>query len=113
MPEKDPLSYTMMTWGWVYGISALGGVAGYIRKVRSGVVVRFSLTEAVGEVVISAFVGVVTFFACEYWQVPQVLSAAIIGVAAHMGSRAILAFETVAERAFQRWLGHKIDTGIK
>jgi hypothetical protein len=109
MPEKDPLSYELMTWAWVCALSAWGGIASYIRKVKVGVISRFSLFEIIGEIVISGFVGVLTFLLCEWSGIPQVLSAAIIGVSAHMGSRAMFAFETAADRAFQRWIGQKIN----
>jgi len=34
MPEKDPLSYSLITYAWVFGISLFGGLAGYFRKVK-------------------------------------------------------------------------------
>lgn len=105
MPEKDPLTYDLLTYAWVFSLSVWGGIAGYIRKMKTGVVIRFSLTEIVGDVVVSGFVGVVTFFICESSGVPKLLSAAFIGISAHMGSRAIFVLENAADRVFQRWVG--------
>jgi len=104
MPEKDPLSYSLLTYAWVFCLSVFGGSAGYLRKLRSGLIARFSITELAGEWVISAFVGVVTFYLCEWSAMPGVLSAALIGIASHMGSRAIFILETAADRAFQRFI---------
>jgi hypothetical protein len=104
MPEKDPLSYSLLTYVWVFGLSLFGGMAGYFRKVKGGLISRFSLIELIGEMVISAFVGVVTFYLCEYAAIPSVLAAALIGISSHMGSRAIFIFETAADRAFQRFI---------
>jgi len=103
MPAKDPLSYSMITYVWVFGISLLGGIAGYIRKIKTGHC-RFSVSELIGELVISGFVGVLTFFMCESAQMQPVLSAAFIGISGHMGSRAILIFEKLAQSRLEKWL---------
>ena len=104
MPEKDPLSYTLLTYAWVFALSLFGGFAGYLRKVKAGIISRFSVHELLGELLISAFVGVMTFYLCDYAQIPGPLSAAFIGISAHMGSRAIFIFETAADRAFMKFL---------
>lgn len=104
MPEKDPLSYSLITYAWVFGISLFGGLAGYFRKVKSGLISRFSLIELVGEMFISAFVGVITFYLCEWADISGPLAAALIAIASHMGSRAIFIFETAADKAFQRFV---------
>lgn len=107
MPEKDPLSYGFLTYVWVFSLSVWGGVAGYIRKLKNGAMLRFSLSEIIGDVVISGFVGVLTFFICESAETPQLLSAALIGISSHMGSRAIFIFENCADKFFQRWISEK------
>jgi len=113
MIDKDPAAYELATWLWVIILSAWGGIASYVRKVRCGIIARFSLVEIVGDIVISAFVGVITFLLCESAAIPQGLAAAIIGVSAHMGSRAIFAFELAADRAFRKWLDEKSQFGDK
>jgi len=105
MLEKDPLSYELITYAWVVFLSLWGGIAGYIRKMKIGAVARFSLSEIIGDVVVSGFVGVMTFFICEASNLPQLVSAAFIGISSHMGSRALFVFESAAEKLFQRWLG--------
>jgi len=107
VPEKDPFSYTLVTYFWVLGISVFGGVASYIRKIRQGIICCFSLHELVGEIVVSAFVGIVTFYLCEYAHIYGALSAALIAIASHMGSRAIFIFETAADSVFQRFMNTK------
>ncbi len=84
--------YTSLTYLWVVCLSSWGGVAKYIRKIREGHS-KFSLAELIGEICISAFVGVLTFFLCESAQLPAALSAALIGISGHMGSQAIYLFE--------------------
>ncbi len=92
MPEKDPLSYQFLTYIWVIGLASWGGVVGYVRKLKNGHS-RFSFAELVGELFISAFVGVLTFFMCAAAKIDPILSAALVGISGHMGSRAIVIFE--------------------
>lgn len=103
MPEKDPLSYTALTYGWVVLLASWGGMAGYIRKIKSGHS-RPSISELIGELCISGFVGVMTFYFCEAAKVNQVISAGLIGISGHMGSRGIMIMENVSERILSRWL---------
>lgn len=89
MMEKDPSSYELLTYLWVIALSAWGGIANYLRKVKEGRAEKFSFMEIIGEVVISAFVGILTFWLCELSGFPPLLTAAFVGVSGHMGSRAI------------------------
>lgn len=97
MPEKDPTTYSVITYAWVSALAAWGGVVGYIRKVNSGVIHRYSLTEFIGEIFTSAFAGMLTFWMCEAAGISPLITAAFVGVAGHMGSRAIFHIETWAQ----------------
>lgn len=101
IPEKDPTSYQLLTYLWVFALAAWGGVANYIRKVKAGTAEKFSIMELIGEIVISAFTGVLTFWLCELAGFPGLLTAAFVGVSGHMGSRAIGLFED----SFKRKMG--------
>lgn len=91
--DKDPLSYEWLTYLWVIVLSLWGGIANYFRNITSGNPVRFSLAELIGDVVISGFVGLLTFFFCEAAQVKPMWAAGVIGITAHMGSRALFMME--------------------
>lgn len=95
MPEKDPTTYTLITYAWVVVLSAWGGAVSFFRKVRRGVVRVFSITEFIGELVTSAFVGVITFWMCEAAGFDSLITAAMVGIAGHMGSRGVFALERV------------------
>lgn len=97
MIEKDPLSYTYITYLWVIFLASWGGAASYIRRYRMGGKV-FSLPELVGELCISGFVGVMTFYLCEASEINQIASAALIGITGHMGSRAIFLLEKIVSK---------------
>lgn len=101
MIDKDPTSYEWITYLWVLALSAWGGVANYLRKVRDGRSEKFSFVEVIGEICISGFVGVITFWLCELSTLPQLLTAAFVGISGHMGSRAI----TLMEERFKKRLG--------
>ncbi len=96
MPENNLFNLppdSVFTACWVLIISMWGGVAGYIRKIKQGVTKRFSITELLGEIVVSSFVGVITYFLCKSSGIDGMISAAIIGLSGHMGSRAIYMIE--------------------
>ena len=101
MLEKDPTTYSWLTYGWVLAVSSLGGLVTWVRKRRMGLIGRFSFTEFIGELVTSAFAGLVTFFLCEAGQVEPMLSAAMIAISGHMGSRAIFLFERALQARIQ------------
>jgi hypothetical protein len=48
--------------------------------------------------VTSAFAGLITFWLCEWAVVHPLLTAALVGISGHMGSRAIFKLERLAER---------------
>lgn len=91
--EKDPLSYQWLTYAWVIFISLWAGIANYCKRIKYRESVPFSLAEFIGDITISGFVGVLTFFICESARINPMLSAAIIGISAHMGSRALFMLE--------------------
>ena len=89
MPEKDPTTYTLITYGWVSLVAMWGGAASYIRRVRLGHTAQFSFTEFIGELVTSSFFGIMTFWLCEASNIAPLLTAAFVGMSGHMGSRFI------------------------
>jgi hypothetical protein len=93
MNEKDPAAYDLLTYGWVLLLSLMGGVVAFLRKLREGHTRVFNLIEFIGELCTSAFTGVVTFYLCEAAQFPPVLTAALVGISGHMGSRGLFLIE--------------------
>lgn len=97
-PLKDPTSYTLLTYLWVFAISGLGGAVSFSRKVKAGQSHWSNIAAFLGEIATSAFVGLITFFLCESAKLAPLLTAALVGICAHMGSRAIYQFETIILR---------------
>lgn len=96
MPENNIFNLppdSVFTAFWVLVLSTWGGIAGYVRKIKQGMTKRFSVTEMIGEIIISSFVGVITYFLCKSSGVDETVSAALVGLSGHMGSRAIYVIE--------------------
>ena len=100
MPDKDPTTYSVITYLLVAGLSAWGGIVSWFRKRRDGDTRPFNFTELIGEVVTSAFAGILTFWLCEASNIQPLITAALIGVSGHMGSRAIFRIEKWVEMRF-------------
>lgn len=87
------LNKYMWVIAYVSILSIAGGVTSYIRKRKSGIINRFNLSEFIGDMVISGFVGVVTYLVCKGAGLNEFLTAAAIGITSHMGTRAFVFIE--------------------
>jgi hypothetical protein len=103
---KDPLGYPLKTYGFMLFIAVLGGVVSYYAKVRSGEIPAASVMHLIGEITTSAFAGLVTFWVCEYLNVPQILTAPLVGVSGHLGAKAISMMEEAAKKRFDQQTGN-------
>lgn len=90
---------------WVSAMSILGAVTNYIRKIKSGRVERFSISELIGDVVISFFLGVTTYFVCKGAGLDEYLIAGLVGLVSHMGTRGLVVLEDMIPRAICKYLG--------
>lgn len=100
MPEKDPTTYSVITYAWITALSSWGGIVNWIRKRREGSTRPFNFVELVGEIMTSAFAGVITFWLAESAEINPLITAALVGISGHMGSRAIYLLEAWAEAKF-------------
>lgn len=101
---KDPTSYGLLTYAWVVALAAWGGTVRFIRKVKAGDMnPKQALKVWVGELVTSAFAGVLTFYLAEASGISQLWTAVLVGVAGHMGARSLEPLEAL----YKRWTGTK------
>jgi hypothetical protein len=105
MIDKDPFGYSVVTYVWVLLLAIWGGVVNFIQRLKRGEAKAHNIVELIGEVVISAFVGVVTFYLCELSNFPQILTAALVAISGHMGTRALFVFERAIEKIIKNKAG--------
>jgi len=89
----------ILTWAWVVGLSLLGGFVSFYQKLKAGHVRAWNFTEFIGELATSALVGIITFKLCQWQGFNPDLAPALVGIASHMGSRALFR----AEAKFSAW----------
>lgn len=91
MLETGPEDVKAATWGWVFGLSLLGGMVGFYRRVLSDDSFRWFMLA--GELATSMLAGILTYLICAALEVNSLLSAAMVGIAGHMGPRAMFILE--------------------
>ncbi len=90
-------------------VAALGGAVNFFQKVKAGESRPFNFPELIGELVIAAFAGMLTYWLCQYAGLNQWLMAALVGMAGHGGSRALFVLEKMAEDKLES-IGLKADS---
>ena len=113
MPEKDPNNTALfvewlrqfMPYLTTFFLSTWGGVVNHITTLRSGRK-KFQLKELIFDLVVSTFAGLITFYFCRSAGVSETMSAVLIAISGHIGTRAIDGFETV----YRRIIGAKEPT---
>jgi len=89
-----------LSWLLLILLSLWGGWASFVRKMREGHARAWNITEFIGELCISGFTGIVTAHLCDYIGAPISLKYALVGIMAHMGSRALFKLESFANTKF-------------
>ena len=88
---------------WMAGIAMLGGYVNFRQKMQQGTARGWNLTELIGEMVVSAFAGVLTFWICRGFEVNPWLTAAGVAISGHLGARAIFFLEKALEKKVEGW----------
>jgi hypothetical protein len=107
---KDPLSYPLKQYGFVLAMAIFGGLVSWYAKVRDGKAAAWNIMQLIGELTTSAFAGLLTFWGCELLNSPALLTPALVGIAGHMGTRAISAFEDAVRKRFGDVTGTSVTT---
>jgi len=105
--DKDPTTYSLITYLWVTGLAAWGGLVNFYRKLKSGETRAFNVAELIGEIATSAFAGLITFWLCEASEINRLLTAALVGISGHMAGQAIHQFERWAQSRFAAPINHE------
>lgn len=96
---QSPASYGFLTYGWVLALSAWGGTVRFIRMVKAGnMTLKQAIKVWIGELITSAFAGVMTFYLAEAAGFSQLWTAVLVGIAGHMGAKALEPLEVMYRR---------------
>lgn len=98
MPDKDPSNLSLLAYLWVIGLSLLGGSVNFANRVTKGHTTWRNFAGLAAELMTAVFVGVITYWLCEWRELPPLLTAALTGVSAHMGTRALFQLEVIRDR---------------
>jgi hypothetical protein len=98
--DADPLEVPLKHYVFFLGIAMAGGLVSWFAKVKAGTAQIYNLSGMVGELATSAFAGLLVFWLCAYSDVPQTLTAALVAMAGHMGTKAISQLEQWAQNRF-------------
>ncbi len=103
---RDPLELPLRQYGAMLAAALLGGFVSWVGRVRAGQA-AITVFSFVGEMCTSAFAGLLCFWTFEAWGIDRLYTIAAVGVAGHMGTRAIV----LAERRLQAVLKIKEEGG--
>lgn len=105
MHDHGPEHYPIATYAWVLLLSAWGGAASFIAKMRAGHVRSFNIVEFIGEIATSVLSGLITFYLAESAHIDQVMTAALVAISGHMGSRLLFHAERLVEARINKFKG--------
>lgn len=104
--DKDPLDYPLRQYAFLLSVALLGGIVSWYTKVKNGTAQAWNVMHLIGELATSAFAGLIAFWICAYMGTPQLVTAALVGVSGHMGTRGIAMFEQWAAQRFGTVANH-------
>lgn len=96
---SDFINSEVFTYLWVFGVSLWGGLVSYFEKKEP-----FNWLHLFAHLSSASFAGLLTYFVCDYGNVPGPLMGVCCGVAAHMGTPALLRmriFKRILETQFE------------
>ena len=101
---KNPMGISITTWLVVCGFAILGGLVKWFNdfKESNGWTRKQIAVTLAAQIFTSGFVGLVTFLACHYFNVNELLSAVFVGISGHMGAEAINVFKAGFSSFFGR-----------
>ena len=102
---RNPLQISLAEYGLMLGIAIFGGMVNWIRKVKAGELPPWSLAHLIGEMVISCFAGLLTFYGGVAIDLPLVVIAGITGMCGLMASKFLALAESAAQKYAERRLG--------
>ena len=108
MPDKTPLDYSVFHYSLILGLGALGGLVARLQKL-AGVAtpppLKVVFIRIMADMITSGFCGLLAFWICEHLQIKLLVTAAIIGISGHMGSRILFLAEKILANKLKDYFG--------
>ena len=101
---KTPLDFSAITYLWVLALSIWGGFVSMHSKIKKGLARPYNITEWLGEMATSAFVGLITFYGCEAANISQLITAIMVSISGHMGTRILFWLEVKLQEKAEKKL---------
>lgn len=73
-------------------LAMFGGLVAFIRKLNQSTAplpLKVVFMRLTGELIISAFAGLMVYLLCRYWGFNELLTGVMVGIAGHLGGKAI------------------------
>lgn len=99
---------SLWVWVWVLLISFWAGTVSMIRKIRLGET-RFSLAQWLGELIISGFIGFMTYYLCIHADIAEPLTAVCVGVSSYMGTKSLDILSKIISSKIEKYIDKHMD----
>lgn len=96
--------HNLLTAIIMISLALWGGTVNYISRLKRGAVQKFSFLELTAEWVISGFAGFLIWLLCQNFGVAEYMTAALVGIAGHMGGRTVFMLENFLNKKLDSWL---------
>ena len=93
MDKEQFVASGWLTYLWVLGVSFWGGIVSFFEKKDE----PFKWAKLCAHLSSAGFAGLMTLYVCQYGNVPAPLTGVFCGVAAHMGTPALLRLKVVRQ----------------
>lgn len=102
--KNNPFGYSLITYLWVIGLACAGGIVKYLNGTKS-----FGFLILVRDIVTAGFMGLITFWLCQWTQISGPLSAILIATSGLMGNRAAKELEYIYRLKFGMRYEEEVD----
>lgn len=93
MLKEQIIDSWWFTYAWIIVISLWGGMVSFFENKDE----KFSWLRLFAHLLSASFAGMMTFYICQYGNVPESLTGAFCGIAAHFGTPALLKMRIVRQ----------------
>ena len=91
-PKESLLTSDVIVYIWVMGVSLWGGLVSFLEKDAP-----FTWAKLFAHLTSASFAGLMTYYLCQASNVPEPLTGVFCGLAAHMGTPALMRMKIIRQ----------------